>query len=88
MCVCVSERKREREREEGKLMRSNQPQSKFHFKSDSNRLLIDFFNPISAAQFTRRDITIQIRTQNLILNYNLIKNLLNLIKNGQIQMNF
>ena len=30
-----------------KLMRSNQPQAKFRFKSDSNHPLIDFFDPKS-----------------------------------------
>ena len=33
-----------------KLMRSNQPQAKFFYKSDSNRLLIDFFD----AKLSRR----------------------------------
>ena len=32
-----------------KLMGSNRPQAKFRLKSDSNRIIIDFFNPISAA---------------------------------------
>ena len=45
-----------------KLMRLDQPQAKFRLKSDSNCLLIGFFNLIPAAQFTRRDDSIQIRT--------------------------
>ena len=43
-----------------KLMQSNRPQVKFCFKSDSNGILIDFFDPISAAWYTRRDDSIQI----------------------------
>ena len=53
-----------------KLMRSNRPQAKFCFKLDLNRLFIDFFDPISAVRFARRDDSIRIRTinrsQNLI----------------------
>ena len=45
-----------------KLMRLDQPQAKFRLKSDSNCLLIDFFNPISAAQFIRHYDSILIRT--------------------------
>ena len=41
-------------------MRSNQPQAKFRFKSDTNHNLIGFFDLISAAQYTRRDDLIQI----------------------------
>ena len=44
-------------------MRSNRPQAKFCLKSDSNHLLSDFFDPISAAQFTRRDDLIRIQTR-------------------------
>ena len=36
-------------------MRSNQPQAIFCLKSNSNRVLIDFFNPISAARYTCRN---------------------------------
>ena len=43
-----------------KLMRSNWPQAKFCFKSVSNRILIDFFDPISAAQYTPHDNSIRI----------------------------
>ena len=43
-------------------MRLDWPQAKFCLKSDSNSLLIDFFDPIPAVQFTRRDDWIQIRT--------------------------
>ena len=42
-----------------KLMRSNRPQAKFCFKLDSNRILVDFFDPISAARYTRQDDSIQ-----------------------------
>ena len=45
-----------------KLMGLDQLQAKFLLKSDLNNLLIDFFNPIPAARFTRRDDWIQIRT--------------------------
>ena len=44
-------------------MQSNPPQAKFCLISDSNRLLINFFDPISGVQFTRRDDSIQIRTR-------------------------
>ena len=44
-------------------MRLDQPQAKFSLKLDSNHLLIDFIDPISAAQFTRRDDSIRIRTR-------------------------
>ena len=37
------------------LMRLDQPLAKFRLKLDSNRLLIDFFDPIPAAQFTHRN---------------------------------
>ena len=59
----------------------NRPKAKIHFKSDSNHLLIDFFNPIPAVRFNRRDASIQIRTQ--ISNSNYIENWLNLIANGR-----
>ena len=36
-------------------MRLDRHWAKFHLKSDSNRLLIKFFDPISAARFTRHD---------------------------------
>ena len=36
-----------------KPTRSNRPPAKFHFKSDLNCLLIDFFDPISAVRSTR-----------------------------------
>ena len=41
-------------------MRSNQPQAQFCFKSDLNRILINFFDLISAARYTRRDDSFQI----------------------------
>ena len=56
-----------------KLMGSDRPQAKFRFKSDSNCLLIDFFDPISAVWFTRRDNLIQIRTVNRLQNLIYIK---------------
>ena len=34
-----------------KLMRFNRPKAKIHFKSDLNRLFIDFCDPIPAVQF-------------------------------------
>ena len=43
-------------------MRLNQPQANICFKSDSNRLLIDFFYPISAVRSTRGDDLIRIQT--------------------------
>ena len=52
------------------LMGSNWPQAKFCLKSDSNHVLIDFFDPISAARFTRRHDSIWIRT--IIISKNLI----------------
>ena len=36
-------------------MRLNQPKAKIPLKSDSNRILIEFFDPISAVRFNRRD---------------------------------
>ena len=45
-------------------MQSNGPPAKFRFKSDSNCLLINFFDPISAVRFNRRDDSIRIRTIN------------------------
>ena len=42
-------------------MLSDRPQAKFCFKSDLNRILIDFFDWIAAARYTRRDDVIQIR---------------------------
>ena len=54
------------------LMRLDQPLAKFCLKSDLNLLLIRFFDRIPAAPFTRWDNSIQIRTQNLIWNSNLI----------------
>ena len=62
----------------------NQPKAKICFKSDSNRLLINFFDPIPAVRFNRSDNSIQIQTQILNLNWNYIKNWLNLIKNDWI----
>ena len=46
-----------------KLMRFDRPWAKFRLKSDSNRLLIDLFDPISAAQYTRCDDLIGIPTK-------------------------
>ena len=63
-------------------MRFNRPQAKIHFKLDSNRVLIDFFDPISAVRFNRRDDTIRIRTQISNPNLNYIKNWLKFIENG------
>ena len=46
-------------------MRSNRPQAKYCFKSDSNRLFVNFFDPISAVQFNSCDDLIQIGTINI-----------------------
>ena len=45
-----------------KLMQFNRPQAKICFKSDSNCLLIDFFDPISVVLSTHRDNSIRIQT--------------------------
>ena len=66
-----------------KLMRLNRPQAKIHFKSDLNRLLIDFFDPIPAVRFNCHDDSIQFQTQILNPNSNYIKDRSNLVKNGQ-----
>ena len=66
----------------GRLMRSNRPQVKIHFKVNSNCLLIDFFDPIQAIQFTRRDDSIRFRTIYIKNSLIHIKNRSNLIKNG------
>ena len=51
-----------------------------------NRIqIINFFDPISAARFTRRNNAIQVPT---ILNSNLIKNISNLFENGQKRLDF
>ena len=42
---------------------SNHPQAKFHFKSDSNLLLIDIFNPKSSPKSIKIVATMQIRTR-------------------------
>ena len=65
-----------------KLMRSNQPQVKIHFKWDSNRLVIDFFDPIPAVQSTCRGDLIQIWTIYIKNSLIYIKNWLNLAENG------
>ena len=44
-----------------KLMRLDRPLAKFCLKSDSNRVSINFFNPIPAARFTCRNDSIRIR---------------------------
>ena len=41
-------------------MRLNPPWAKFCLKLDSNRLLINFYDPIIAAGYTRRNDSIQI----------------------------
>ena len=41
----------------------NQPKAKIRFKSDSNQLLIDFFNPKSLPDLIEIDATIRIWTQ-------------------------
>ena len=41
-------------------MQLDRTQAKFHLKSDSNCLLIDFFDPIPAARFTRCDDSIKL----------------------------
>ena len=45
-----------------KLVRFNRPKAKIFFKSDSNRLLIYFFDLIPAVRFHRCDDSIRIRT--------------------------
>ena len=67
-----------------KLMRSNPPKVKICFKSDSNRLLIDFFDPISADRSTRRNDSILIRTIYIKNSSILIKISSILIENGWI----
>ena len=44
-----------------KLMQLDQPPAKIRSKSDSNRLLIDFFDPISAVRSIVATISIRIR---------------------------
>ena len=65
-------------------MRLDRPRAKFLLKSDSNRRLIDLFDPILAAGFTHCENLIQnwsrIRTKKSIY----IKNQSKLIKNDQI----
>ena len=70
--------------QEGKLMWSNRPQAKFCLQSDSNSLLIDFFDPISAVRFTRRDDSIWIRTRIRSKKLIYIKNQLKFIEIYQI----
>ena len=58
----------------GKLMWFNRPQAKIHFKSDSNHLLIDFFDPISAVWSTGSDdliwiLTIYIKNKSNSINF-------------------
>ena len=65
-------------------MGSNRPKAKICFKSDSNRLFIDFFDPISELRSTSRDNLIQIRTINIENSLILIKNSSILIENGRI----
>ena len=69
-------------------MRSNRPKAKIPFKSDSNRLLIYFFDPISAVRSTRCDDSIRIWTIYIKNSLMLIENNLILINNGQILLTF
>ena len=64
-----------------KLMRSNQPPAKFCFKWDLNRLLFNFFNPISAVRSTHCEDSIRIWTI-------YIENSWILIANGQKRLDF
>ena len=67
-----------------KLMRSNRPQAKIRFKSDWNRLFIDFFKQISAFQSTRCNESICIRTIYIANSLISIENSLILIENSSI----
>ena len=67
---------------QGMLMQSNRPQAKFHFKSDSYRVLIDFFDPKSLLYLIKMVATIQIRTRIWSKKSIFIENSLNLIENG------
>ena len=66
------------------LMQSNRPLAKIHFKSDSNCLLIAFFDLISPVRSTHRDHLIRIQTIYIKNSSILIKNSLILIKNCRI----
>ena len=78
------EKREKRSQPYNEVMLSNRPQAKICFKSDLNRLLIDFFDPISAVRSTRRDNLIRIQTIYIKNSSILIKNSLILIKNSQI----
>ena len=69
-------------------MQFNRPKAKICFKSDSNLLLIDFFDPISAVQLNRPNVSIRIRTQISNPNSIYIKNWSNSIENGWKQTDF
>ena len=69
-------------------MQLDRPLAEFRLKSDSNCLLINFFDPIPVVGFTRQDNLIWIWTQNLIWNLNLIKNKSNFMENGWTQLDF
>ena len=57
----------------GKLMRLDRLPVYIRFKLNSNQLLIDFYDPISAVQSNRFDESIRIRFPILILNSNLYR---------------
>ena len=61
-------------------MRLDQPPAKIRSKSDSNRLLINFFDPISAIRSIVGTITIQNPDHYIKSNSILIKKWSNLIK--------
>ena len=65
---------------EVKLMRFNRVKSTNRLKSDSNRLLIDFFDPNLAVKSIVATILIQNLDPNLNLTSNLIENWSNLVE--------
>ena len=71
-----------------KLMQSNQLWVRFRLKSDLNCHLISFFYWKMSSYSIEIVETIRIWTRNLNPNSNMIKNLSNLIKNGQKQLDF
>ena len=64
-------------------MQLDQLRAKFHFKSYLNQILINFYDPIPAVRFTRRDDSIQIRTIYIESSSMCIENWSNLIEIGQ-----
>ena len=66
-----------------KLMRLDQPPAKIRCESDSNRLLINFFDPISAVRSIVATISIQNPDHYMESSSILIKKWSNLIKIGR-----